>query len=981
MGNFNREKSRGNKRADLTVLRGAIENVSPVLKSTLRNAVPKEGGRNNNTGEETKHVNPFKLEKLSNIISNNISSVGDLRAITPYIDKAELIWSTILLHPNGKQDKTLTYDTQPSKVKNTALHNELLSIWDDYFTNDYKIDSDLTKMVNDVLWNTGSYVLFNLSRPGLDYLINGSEAESIQRVGGVESFKAAAQQSLAAEFVEVGGKVKARNKGVFIKDPNAAKSGPGIGSVGGLESLLGGTPRQTNEVEFNIFGGDLAQLADITFTDNLSVLLLQKISENKRASNVTDIMGVEDLGLSINSVLHSLDGKDKKKGKRPDKPDSTTQNISVDQMATLNREIYPNRNVVRQSLQFVKSNDSLSVQPYGRGLTWHVPSEAVIPIHFNGSNEHKMDYIFLLDEEGNFLKNTDDVNFYQSSKKNKASIANKPKTGSDNQMISSLRKIQEGRECDFDMTEFVEMAKDSIIRRFTASLISGKGNNMSITIDEETNKIFLSRLFRKQGVRCLYVPGEAVTYIALKYNGMGIGQSLTQSSKMHIARLAALDLADALANLEGAQPHSLLTITPEEHDSDPENTIAIARAAFFQNNPRLHSLLANAQLSVPQIVDALRESSLTVKVNSGENKHVVAPEMSLERVDKDNFKPVDDASRQQLLNQISNYFNLPKSWIDVSDEQNNFKIEAVTEFEMVNNQASLWQEKLCDGVIDFQKKHVRVNGPLLEELIRKISESKKLWVPDSKIDIEGGDEEKIKAILTDFIGNVYCELPTPVSVESTNKLTESIETVNKLVQAWEEMSGSKSIMENIVKLLGIDAEEFSADEIKENVKALFLTEAFKRYNLPMPFDDIINDGKGGGIASLVTNINAHNKNVSEFIAAYVLTKADGDKGIIKANKNKIAKKLAELAALMEEGGEQEEEENIGGPASEEGDTSEAVEDGEAVVDEEPVEEEVEEQEEETEEEETEETSEESEEDTPAGDVDVTDNDPEEDPFA
>lgn len=897
MGNNNRAVSRGNKRTDLTVLRGSIDNISPVLKNTLRNAVLKEDGRSS-LNEETKHVNPFKLEKLSNIISNNITSVGDLRAITPYIDKAELIWSTILLYPNGKQDKTLTYATQPSKIKNAVLHNELMSIWDDYFTNDYKIDADLTKMVNDILWNTGSYVLFNLSRPGLDYLINGSEAES---VAGNESLLQNARLELGKEFVEVNGKVRAKNSGIFIKDPSkAGKKTNTANNVSGLESLLGGGPRAVAETEFNIFEGDMAEIADITFTDNLSVLLLQKFSENKRTNNVMDVMGVESLDLSINGVLNTAKGK----GKKPAKPNTTTKNLTVDQMAEINRQIYPDRNVVRQSLQFVKPNDSLNTQPYGRGLTWRIPSEAVIPIHFNGSNEHKMDYIFLLDEEGDFLKNTDDVNFYQSTAKNKASIRNKPKGGSDNQLISSLRNIQEGKECDFDMSEFVDLAKDSIIRRFTSSIISGKGGGMSISIDEETNKIFLARMFRKQGVRCLYVPGEAVTYIALKYNAMGIGQSLTQSAKMHIARLAALDLADALANLEGAQPHSQLTITPEEHDNDPESTIAVARASFFQNNPRLHSLLSSAQLSVPQIVDALRESSLTVKVNAGDNKHIVAPEMSLERVEKDNFRPVDDTSKQQVLNQISNYFNLPKSWIDVNDDQNNFKIEAVAEFDMVNNQASLWQEKLCDGIADFQRKHVRVNGPLLQQLITTINENKKLWVPDCKVPIEGQDNEKIKIILTDFISNMYCELPTPVSIETTNKLTEAIETVEKLVNVWEEMSGSKLIMENVVKLLGIEAEDFSSDEIKQNIKALFLTEAFKRYNLPMPFDDIINDGKGGGMASLVAGLTAHSKNVSEFVATYVMSKADGDKGIIKANRSKIAKKLAELEALMNEGEEE-----------------------------------------------------------------------------
>ncbi|TQH40670.1 hypothetical protein FLI59_34280, partial [Pseudomonas aeruginosa] len=84
-------------------------------------------------------------------------------------------------------------------------------------------------------------------------------------------------------------------------------------------------------------------------------------------------------------------------------------------------------------------------------------------------------------------------------------------------------QIQEGKECDFDMTEFIEISKSNIIRRYMQSVLSGRGENISIEIDEEANKIFLQRIFRRQGIRCLYVPGEAMTYMALNYNRLGIG--------------------------------------------------------------------------------------------------------------------------------------------------------------------------------------------------------------------------------------------------------------------------------------------------------------------------------------------------------------------------------------------------------------------------------------------------------------------------
>jgi hypothetical protein len=909
MGFETRSTTRGNTPLDYTRLREDLKKVSPAIAATLRNAVPKNGqsvGKDEGKGNET--INPYKLNRLSNMISNNINAVTDLRVITPYIDKAELIWNTILFHPNGKQDKILTYDTQTTKLKNTAMHTELLTVWDNYYTNDYKIEPELSPWANDILWNTGSVCLFNLSRPGLDYLINGSELDPNTPEGrsGQEAFVNQAKQHLESEFVteEGTGRRLARNKGFFVRDPHKKD---GVKAVSGLEALLGSRPAYDG-VEFNIFSKEEDPNNDIkiTLTDNLSLLYLQKFSSKARDNDINSVMGVESFNHVIQSAMKTREAEEKaqaekdkasgkksgkKTGKDKDGELAQTTNLTDEQFDQVNRAIYRDRHVRSQSMQYVKANDSLSVQPYGRGLVWHVPSEAVIPVRHNGGSGKVDDYIFLLDDEGNFLKNTDDAEFYQSSKKNQESITNKNKNGSENQLISSLRQVQEGKPCDFDMSEFAELSKSNLLKRFVSAVVSGKGDGVSITIDEETNKIFLARMFRRQGVRCLYVPGEAVTYMALKTNRMGIGQSLTQLAKMHIARLAAFDVADTLANIEAAQPHTLMNITPEAEDADPQQSIAIARQTFFDNNPRLHSLLSTAQLSVPQIVDALRESSLTVKVNAGENKHVVAPDISLERYTKENFKPVDDASRQQVLNSICNYFNLPRSWLDVSDDTNNFKIEAITEHEMVSNQGVNWQTELSKFIIDFQRKHARVNGPLMQTLVQTILDNKKLWVPDSKEPLEGTDEVKVKIILADFFNSVYCSMPVPTSTETTNKLVESLEAVDKLVTSWEALSGNNVVMGQMLKILGIEQEDFSQDEIKASIKSAFMTEAFRRFNLPMPFDEIVNEGKGGGIASLVQAITHQRKNVAEFLAKFMLERHEADEKTIKSYKSKLDKAL------------------------------------------------------------------------------------------
>ncbi|UYE93509.1 virion structural protein [Shewanella phage FishSpeaker] len=900
-----REKSFGDSKVNFPKLREKLSSVNPIVATTLNNAVrgtTEEAAQKKGTAVtiDQKNIDQRKLENLSNVISNNINAITDLREITPYIDKAELIWNTLLLYPNGAQKQILRYDTEFSKLKNTQLHASLLKAWESYFTLDYKIEVELKDIVNDVLWNTGSYVLLNLSRPNLDYLINGSE------ITGNESLIDSAKITLKNEFND---NLCAINSGRYIRNPK----NEGTKAVTGIESLFA-TTKASNETEFNIFEGksgetihgstleEWEKAIDITITDNPSLLYLGRIREIIEKKNSDYYTGVESFSSLIAHVAgrsEPITEKGKKtKGKKPSKENVTQSGkLSLSQMETIQNEFYPERDPVKRDIQFVHNNDELNKSVFGTGLTWHLPSESVIPIHRNGDVKAGIDYIILTDEEGKFLKRTKDYEFYQSGSRGdgtgnspQGSIYGSQQQGSTNQLISSLKTVQSGKDCDFDMSEFAHLAEDLIIKRFMASIIKGDGDNISITVDEETNKIFLQRMFRKQGIRCLYVPGECITYIAIKYNRLGLGQSLVQNAKMHITRLAAMDLADALANLEAAQPHTLMTINVEREDTNPYRSIAASRAAYFKANPRLHSILASSQLNMPQVVDALMQQSLTIKVNANENPHIAAPEVDLSQQPRENFKTVDKDSREEVLNRIANYFFLPRSWLDVSDDTNNFQIEALTEHQMILNQTLNWQETLTESIGDFMRKHARVNGVLLQQLIQIINENEKLWKNDAKESLPPtmNKETKIEMILVDFLNNVYCTLPAPNNAESTDKMKSALGVVNDLVDAWVSMSGYEKFLESALKELGLEDSDYNKEVIAEMLKGYFLTEAFRRFNLPMPFDDIVGDGKEGGIYGLTTGILAQRTNLSDFLINFVTEAITRDKKILK-DKEKLKK--------------------------------------------------------------------------------------------
>lgn len=926
MNRHTRDLTIGNSNIDLSRVRADLASVNPALASTLARAVPKNARnpeRDELTGKTDKGISQFKLEKLSNIISQNINAATDLRAITPYIGKAETIWQTMLLYPNGRQPKILSYETQQSPYKSAKLHTELVSIWDTYYTNGYKIEGDLKKIVSDLLINTGSYALFNLSRPGLDYLINGSQLRE-SGVAGVESFIGQAQDEFSKEFtITADKKVLMKNKGAFIKNPHETYQ-----EVSGIESIFGKGPSYAGD-EFKLFSKeeDPEGLINFTFTDNAAALFLQKIHAGRRDDRVKQVAGFESLDLLISE---SFEKNPDKPETEPKKKDTTkggqkgnvtkgktansspkTQNMTEEQIEQASAQMFRSRNIASQFIQYVKPSGALDTAPYGRGLTFHLPSECLIPIHFNGGNGRTApDYIALLDtEDGSFLKNTNDFEFYQSISANKDKAGGNPKNGSMNSLIQNLRKVQEGKECDFDMREFAEVSKANLIRAFSASVLGGNGDNISIEIDEEVNKIFLQRMFRGQGVRCLYIPGEAITYMALNFNRLGIGQSLVNMAKSHITRLAMFDLADTLSNLEKATPHSMMTVRLNANAPEPMADIANARNTFFEANPTVHNILMMTQLSVPQMVDSLREASLTVKVDPGDNPYFPGHDVQIDHMDRNNFPGVDSNSRNELLNKIASYLQLQKSWLDISDDQNNFQIEALAEHQMLLNQVVSYQAELGGFLADFQRKHAYVNAPLLKELIAKIRENKKYWKPDSGTPLEGTEQQQINIILADFISNIVCKLPTPTSIETTNKIKDSLQVVNDLVKNWMDMAGGNGTLAHVGKMLGFikgdsdnpeeDVDPHSLAKLKGQIQAVFLKQAYIKYNLPMPFEDVLSGGEGGGLASLVNEVVQQHQNTGEFLAAMMIGLDKADAEVIKKHWKKIEAAGKELENAKE----------------------------------------------------------------------------------
>lgn len=863
----------GYKTVDRTGIRGRLKNASPLDKG-LRSLLVKDTSIRNSKEAEDKIKPPVaKVKSLSDIISNNIQASNDLRTITHYIKRAEQIWTTLLLKPNGDQPDLLIYDSQQSDIKNAKLHELLLTVVKNHFTTKYPFEEIIPQIIKDVMFRTGSYALVHLSHSVLDHLINGMEVPLDKNdpknknpsLAGTESFKSITDTVLQKHFVG-GDWGKALNLG-YIRQ----KRNDNPGSFVGFESLYG---PGTREPEYNLVDPSLKW----TFTDNPMVIKAGELAQKLREDRLRQMSGSESLENWINNRFVKTKG-----------PKKTNKNhLNIVSKETLEEDIkgmYPDRNYDHNETLTVRKGKFYSGNGRGIGITYHWPSEAIINVCLNGEVGKPFGHILLTDPEtGEPLKNTSDVKFYQKSK-GSGEVADKPMTGSMNEIISHIRQVAAGGECEHDMGWMVELASANLEKEFIEGLLNGDlKKDVTISLTEENKKLYFSRALRDQGVRAIFVPAEYVTYIALDFSKLGVGRSLIDEAKLHITRLAVLDTADALAQVENSISHTLMTIDPETEDFDIRNTVAMVRDEYFANNPTLHDILGYNNVSIDAVLDRFKEQTLTVKVNAGDNPNIVAPQIDAQQMNREPLKSIDRDTREGLLNTISGMFGLKRSWMDDTGEGNDFAVEALAEQELLRNQTNDYSRTFSRFFTDTMRKYMRVNEPLIGELIDTIKENKKLYMkPDQTGELDIDDELKerlaadsddddvtpeemdmIKVVLTDFLNTFFVTLPTPAITDSLNKLDDKLATIEKLVANWFDLGGGAAMLKKRAEDAGMDAES-----VVGSIKAVILNEAFQRFNLPMPFESILNDGSNGGILNMVNHAADLENNVLRFLTEWL----------------------------------------------------------------------------------------------------------------
>lgn len=868
---------------DKTKFLGQLKNLSPAQQELRMLMVQNKDIKNERDVRNKTLPDTPKLKRLSDSISNGIQAQTNLRSITPYIKRAEQIWLTLLLKPNGFEQDLLQYDTVDSDLKNAKLHGLLLQKVKNYFSSTYPFQNTLPQIIKDVMFRTGSYAILNLSHAALDHMING-----MAEIEGKENFQQQItdlEREVKREFFVGNNYARAKNFGWIRKEK--------AGTINdGLESIFKGV---TGGEEFDLVHKDLKW----TFTDNPMILKVAELRNSVIESKLHSNMGGESLDNIVNVAFKKDKGNQK----------GTPNNVGITSKDTYDefvKRMYPGRRYERHETLSVRHEQYYSGSGRGVGVRFHIPSEACIPVHQNGEKNHPIGYILLTDpDSGNFLKTTGDVTFYSSNKNRAEKIDHRPGAGSMNNIISNIKNIAEGRDCEIDMDWAVDYVDGMLEKELTESFLNGdKAVPVTISLTEANKKLYLARAFKQQGVRSIFVPAEYLTYFALDYNDFGVGKSLVEEAKMIITRIAILDIADTAANLANATSKTLLTMDLEEENFAPTELIYQAREKYLQSNPSLLNYVGFAQIPIDRIVDGIKESLVRVKVNANDNPNIINPNFDEQQDNREGLKPVDSDSRDKALNSLSSYFDLKRSWLEDSEQGNDFAIEALADQELLKNITIERSRAFSLMISDHFVKHINSNEFLLKSLVDIIMENKELYnKPDTGVDgfkaagddgtkEDLSDPNKVRMVLKDFLNNLDITLPIPASIETYTKLVDKLDAADKLVTGWKEIGIADKLLQRTMKDMGLQEEPINGDDqngsdhVMDIVNSVLRREAYKKLGISIPFDEIVADGKSGGMMTFINEAVVQRENVVSFIEALFTSFAKGDKRVAK-----IAKKL------------------------------------------------------------------------------------------
>lgn len=694
------------------------------------------------------------LQKISEETSRNISENNTIQDLIPDMEACISLLVSSVLSPKDLMSTELNY-LAPSDVLPPNVSAKVIEVIQNHFNQKYKFKTKLSKILREVLFTKGAYILAVMPENAVDELINRDSGISIESLNKNIS------------------KFKLTEKSIGILGPGINNTEVPQSNIS-LESLINNARnknilKETQKVHYKDKDGRFYAIESLEVTDNINVLRTPILLDKIRRDSIKEIYNVSN---ESNQSAGNY----------------TSRVVDKKLSALIYKSVRNKQNLIEVS----KSQNQLTRNSVTGPLILNLPVESVIPVFPPGQPDHHVGYFVLL-QNGYPVSSDDNRDSYRELQNQYKNHKNQ-----NSHLIQRLDHLMNGIACPgFDNGQIlVNTYADLIEQDLLARLRNGKYNNdYALGRNEDVYRVMLSRVLSQRNTQILFLPIEQVTYFATRYNNKGIGVSIMDEVKLVNTQRAIVSLANTMSSVRNSIGRTLVDITLDEDDPDPRKRAEEFRSEIIRTS---HLGLPLAADSVGDMVTSLQASQYEFKFTG----HPGMPAMNVEFDQRQSSYPQVDTDYEEQLRKRS----ISATGLSVEQVDDNFSGESATSVVsssiMLSRKVMVIQDEIVPHITDHIKKVIQATPDLTDEIRAIIEENyDELEIDEEQIKelFEGNVSVKkivINQIIKDYTNGLEVSLPRPTTVSLENQLATLeayISLIDATIESWinDEMLGQE----------------------------------------------------------------------------------------------------------------------------------------------------------------------------------------------
>lgn len=775
------------------------------------------------------------LGAVSQQIAQKDKDAETVMQLFPELELGAQILISSVLAPKNMSTTEINYII-PENLSVSPIAPLLLTELQTYFTQTYKIEPLLPKILREVLFGAGSYPMVVIPENSVDDLINGTRQIS------TESLKEFANSD--GSFKSIGILGNGVNNPT-AKDPKKAFSLESFAGEGSYTTtVVDNKPYYTNATNTYV------ALEHIFVTDNFDALKMPAVIEAKHKMSIQNVLNKKIV--SRRAAMESY------------KAGSKTQ-LSDNQLTSL---FYKNTNAKFKPTAKVKTNNEIARSTIGKPLTMKLPPESVIPVYSPGNPEAHIGYFVLLDTEGNPVFRGNYASEFEALRSNMSANGVDMASHLLNKAAKGMGESGDCKAVTYDQA--AQVYADIIEADLLARLRNGiYGRSVSIARNEEIYRIMLARALKKQNTQILYVPKELMTYFAYKYDNNGVGKSLIDNMLVLQSLRAMVLFSKVQASVKNSIGRQRVKIKLTEDDPNPQNTIE--KAIHEIANMRRGSFPVST-LSVSDLTNWLQSAGLEFEFEG----HPGLPDTAIEFNEiNSNFAKPDTDLDEDLRKRTIMGIGLSPETVD-NAFSTEFATTAVQNNLLLTKRVIQIQEVFVPQVTEHARVQAGNDGDFVSVVRQIIKDNINDIVKTENVDedlatmADENPDLAVQLLVNEFLYNFEVVLAQP----DTAQLEDLQEAITKKSDALDK--ALESYISADIFAAAFTGEELSqrVDEVRAMVKAYCMRKWMaEKHILPELTDFVTLDDEDKPVVNLVekqaTHLQALTKSMGALLAKTV----------------------------------------------------------------------------------------------------------------